>query len=342
MKILLTGGAGYIGTHTIIALAQAGHEVVVADNYTNSQPEAISRVERIIGKKVPVYQVDVCDKEALRKIFAENALDGVIHFAGLKAVGESVSIPLAYYRNNLDSTLSLCEVMAEFGVNSLVFSSSATVYGLIRTMPLTEDMEGTGATNPYGWTKWMNEQILTDVAAANPSLSVILLRYFNPIGAHESGMIGEEPKGIPNNIMPYITKVAVGALERVSVYGNDYDTPDGTGVRDYIHVMDLARGHVAACTYAASHKGMEIVNLGTGIGYSVLELIHTFSRVNEVEVPYVITARRPGDIATCYADASKAKRLFQWEARHGLEDMCRDSWRWQKQNPNGYEGHSQA
>ena len=337
MRILLTGGAGFIATHAAVELLNAGHEVVAVDNYVNSQPEAVRRVEEITGKTVKLYEADVCDKAALSAIFDENAIDAVIHFAGLKAVPESVHKPLEYYRNNLDSTLTLCEVMRAHGCKRLVFSSSATVYGVPDEVPLREDMFCKGCTNPYGWTKYMIEKILDGVVTADPSWSVVLLRYFNPIGAHESGRIGEYPNGIPNNVMPYITQVAVGKRDHLTVYGDDYDTPDGTGVRDYIHVVDLARGHVLACEYAAEHDGCEIINLGTGVGYSVLDLINTFTRVNGVPVPYEIGPRRPGDIDACYADPSKAKALLGWEAAKTLEDMCRDSWHWQSMNPNGYE-----
>lgn len=337
MNILLTGGAGFIATHTCVELLAAGHQVVTVDNYVNSQPEALRRVEKIAGKQVKSYEADVCDREAMNRIFDENQFDAVIHFAGLKAVGESVRMPLAYYRNNLDSTLTLCETMAAHGVKRLVFSSSATVYGVPDEVPLREDMFCKGCTNPYGWTKYMIEKILGGVVDADPAWSVVLLRYFNPIGAHESGLIGENPNGIPNNLMPYITQVALGKLPRLSVYGDDYNTHDGTGVRDYIHVVDLARGHVAACDYAAAHKGCEIINLGTGVGYSVLDIVNAFIRVNQVEVPYQIAPRRPGDIDACFADPAKAKRLLGWTARKTLEDMCRDSWRWQRMNPNGYQ-----
>ena len=336
MNILLTGGAGFIGSHTCLELLNAGHNAIVADNYCNSSPEAIRRVEELTGRTVKVYEADVCDRDAMNRIFDENSIDAVIHFAGLKAVGESVRIPLAYYRNNLDSTLTLCEVMAAHGCKRIVFSSSATVYGDPETVPLREDMFCKGCTNPYGWTKYMIEKILQGVVTADPEWSVVLLRYFNPIGAHPSGRIGENPNGIPNNLMPYITQVAAGRLKRLSVYGNDYNTPDGTGVRDYIHVVDLAKGHVKACAYAAERTGCEIINLGTGIGYSVLDIVNTFVRVNGVPVPYVIAPRRAGDVETCYADPAKAKALLGWKAEKNLEDMCRDSWNWQSQNPNGY------
>ena len=337
MKILLTGGAGFIGSHTGVELLKAGHEVVVVDNYVNSQPEALRRVEEITGRKVKSYEADVCDREAMNRVFEENTFDAVIHFAGLKAVGESVSIPLQYYRNNLDSTLTLCETMAAHGCKRLVFSSSATVYGVPDEVPLREDMFCKGCTNPYGWTKYMIEKIMEGVVVSDPEWSVVLLRYFNPIGAHESGRIGENPNGIPNNLMPYITKVAAGQLKQLSVFGNDYKTHDGTGVRDYIHVVDLAKGHVAACDFAVKNKGCEIINLGTGVGYSVLDIVNAFTKVNGVPVPYVIAPRRPGDIDECYADPAKAEKLLGWKAEKTLEDMCRDSWRWQSNNPNGYQ-----
>ena len=336
MKILLTGGAGFIGSHTCVELCSAGHEPVIVDNYINSSPESIRRVEQIVGRPVPHYEADVADRTAMDRIFSENAFDCVIHFAGLKAVGESVAQPLRYYRNNLDTTLTLCEVMQAHGVKKIVFSSSATVYGNQPVVPYREDMPSVGCTNPYGWTKYMIEKILEGQAAADPEWSVVLLRYFNPIGAHESGLIGEDPSGIPNNLMPFIARVAVGKLEKLSVFGNDYPTPDGTGVRDFIHVVDLARGHVRACDYTAAHTGSEIINLGTGHGYSVLDLVNTFTRVNQVKVPYVFAPRRPGDIAENYADPSKAKELLGWEAEKTLEDMCRDTYRFQKNNPDGY------
>ncbi len=336
MNVLLTGGAGYIGTHTCVELINAGHTAVIADNFSNSSPKAVERVEKITNTKIPVYNIDVCDRELVEKLFSENKIDAVIHFAGLKAVGESCEIPLAYYRNNLDSTLTLLEVMKNHGVHNFVFSSSATVYGIPERVPLVETMP-TGCTNPYGWTKLMNEQILTDAAKADSRLSVVLLRYFNPIGAHESGMIGENPNGIPNNLMPYITQVAAGRLECLGVFGNDYPTHDGTGVRDYIHVVDLAKGHVKAIDYADSHKGTEIFNLGTGTGYSVLDIVNAFMKANDLEIPYKIKPRRPGDIAECYADPTKAKEILGWQAEKTLEDMCRDSWNWQSKNINGYE-----
>ena len=336
MRILLTGGAGFIATHTCVELMAAGHDAVIVDNYVNSQPEAVRRVEEIVGRPVKVYEADVCDKDAMNRIFDENEFDAVIHFAGLKAVGESVAIPLRYYRNNLDSTLTLCEVMAEHGCKKLVFSSSATVYGVPDEVPLREDMFCKGCTNPYGWTKYMIEKILMGVVTADPEWSVVLLRYFNPIGAHESGRIGEDPTGIPNNLMPYITKVAAGQLKQLTVMGDDYNTHDGTGVRDYIHVVDLAKGHVAACDYAGAHKGCEIINLGTGVGYSVLDIVKAFKKANGLDLPYVIGPRRPGDVDACFADPRKAKELLGWEATKNLEDMCRDAWNWQRNNPKGY------
>ncbi len=336
MNVLLTGGAGYIGTHTCVELINAGHTAVIADNFSNSDPKALERVEEITGVKIPLYNIDVCDNEAVDKLFSENKIDAVIHFAGFKAVGESCEIPLAYYRNNLDSTLTLLEVMKKHNVKNFVFSSSATVYGVPETVPLVETMP-TSCTNPYGWTKLMNEQILTDATNADPELSVVLLRYFNPIGAHESGRIGENPNGIPNNLMPYITQVAAGRLECLGVFGNDYPTHDGTGVRDYIHVVDLAKGHVKAIDYADSHKGTEIFNLGTGTGYSVLDIVKAFMKANNLEIPYVIKPRRAGDIAECYANPDKAREVLGWQAEKTLEDMCRDSWNWQSNNVNGYE-----
>ena len=336
MKILLTGGAGFIGSHTCVELCDAGHDPVIVDNYINSCPESIRRIEQIVGRPVPHYEADVADKAAMERIFCEYDFVCVILFAGLMAVGESVSQPLRYYRNNLDTTLTLCEVMQAHGVKRIVFSSSATVYGNQPVVPYREDMVSAGCTNPYGWTKYMIEKILEGQSVADPEWSIVLLRYFNPIGAHASGLIGEDPAGIPNNLMPFISRVAVGEYEKLSVFGNDYPTPDGTCIRDYIHVVDLARGHVKACDYAAGHTGSEIINLGTGHGYSVLDMVSTFARVNEVPVPYVIAPRRPGDIAVNYADPSKAKKLLGWEAEKSLEDMCRDAYRFQHDNPNGY------
>lgn len=337
MKVLLTGGTGYIGSHTCVELLNNGYDVVIADNFDNSNENVRYRIEQITGKKVSLYNIDVADKVALRKLFSENDIDSVIHFAGYKAVGESVAKPLMYYRNNIDTTLTLLEVMAEFNVKKIVFSSSATVYGVPKVVPLKEGMP-TSCTNPYGWTKLFNEQILTDATVADKDLSVVLLRYFNPIGAHKSGLIGESPNGIPNNLMPYITQVAVGKREKLGVFGDDYDTHDGTGVRDYIHVVDLANGHLKALEYInKGNKGTEIFNLGTGTGYSVLDIVNTFSRVNDIEIPYAIMDRRAGDVDIITADATKANDELGWYAEYGLEDMCRDSWNWQKNNPNGYD-----
>lgn len=336
MNILLTGGAGYIGTHTAIELIKAGHVVFIVDNLSNSSREAVIRVEKITGIEVPFYEADIRNRAVLDEIFAEHAVDGVIHFAGHKSVGESVAKPLEYYANNLDSTIVLVEAMQAHHVTRIVFSSSATVYGTPESLPLTETSRvGVGITNPYGWTKFMNEQILTDVARANSDLEVTLLRYFNPVGAHESGLIGEDPSDIPNNLMPYITQTAVGKRDYVRVFGNDYDTPDGTGVRDYIHVVDLARGHVAAIDH--SKPGVAVYNLGTGTGTSVLELITAFSKVCGHDISYKIADRRPGDIASCYADPSLAKQELGWEAALSVEDACRDGWKWQSQNPGGYK-----
>lgn len=327
-KVLLTGGAGYIGSHTAVELLNAGYDVVIADNFSNSSPDVVKRIAQITGKAVKLYTVDAADKTALRKIFMEQKIETVIHFAGFKAVGESVTKPLLYYRNNLDTTLSILETMQEYGVKQFVFSSSATVYGMPKEMPPTEEAE-TACLNPYGWTKWMIEQILRDICAADGAFSAVLLRYFNPIGAHETGMIGEKPNGIPNNLLPYVAMVADGRLEKLSVFGNDYDTPDGTGVRDYIHVVDLAKGHLKAMEYARNHAGAETFNLGTGKGYSVLQIVETFARVNGVSVPYQITERRPGDTDILYADTEKAEQILGWKAEKDLEDMCRDIWRWQ-------------
>ena len=336
MNVLVTGGAGYIGSHTCVELLESGHEVVVVDNLCNSNSKSLERVEALTGKRVKFYLGDVRDEALLRRIFAENEISSVIHFAGLKAVGESVAQPWRYYDNNLNSTLVLTKVMADVGVKNIIFSSSATVYSGDNEMPLRETSRTGGCTNPYGWTKYMTEQILSGMAHADPEWSVVLLRYFNPIGAHESGMIGEDPRGIPNNLMPYITQVAVGRREKLSVFGNDYDTPDGTGVRDYIHVVDLAKGHVAAVTYAGSHTGCEVFNLGTGVGYSVLDMVRTFQEVNGVPIPYRIVDRRPGDLPVCYADPSKSAEKLGWKAEKNLRDMCRDSWNWQSHNPMGY------
>ncbi|MBQ6421019.1 MAG: UDP-glucose 4-epimerase GalE [Clostridia bacterium] len=338
MAVLITGGAGYIGTHTCVELLAAGKEIVVIDNYANSSPEACRRVQEITGKTFPVIECDIRDAEKLAAVFRDYPIDSVIHFAGLKAVGESCRVPLKYYENNISGTVTLLEAMKAADVKTIVFSSSATVYGEHNQVPFKEDMPAGGTTNPYGTTKYFIEIILQDLCKAEPDWSVSLLRYFNPIGAHESGRIGEAPNGIPNNLMPYIAQVAVGKREQLSVFGNDYDTPDGTGVRDYIHVVDLAKGHVKALDRAMQVKGCEIYNLGTGRGVSVLELVHAFEKANGIRIPYVIAPRRPGDIAYSYADASKAKEVLGWVAEKNAEDACRDTWRWQKNNPNGYEG----
>ena len=326
MKILVAGGAGYIGSHTSVELLNAGYEIVVADNFYNSKPDALEAIKHITGKDFKFYEVDLCDKEASRAIFKENKIDAVIQFAGYKAVGESVSKPIEYYQNNIMSTLVLTDLMREYGCKKIVFSSSATVYGDPEVVPITENTRTGGTTNPYGTSKLFIEQILTDIAKADSELSVVLLRYFNPIGAHRSGLIGENPNGIPNNLMPYIVKVANGDLPQLSVFGNDYPTKDGTGVRDYIHVVDLALGHIKAVEKAAKDNGVHIYNLGTGTGYSVLELVHTFEKVNNIKVNYRITDRRPGDIATCYADTTKAREELGWVAKYGVEEMCRDAW----------------
>ena len=338
MTVLLTGGAGYIGSHTAVELLNAGHDVIIVDNYANSSPIVAQRITQITGKPVKCYEADAADLAALERIFQENAIDSVIHFAGLKAVGESVRLPLDYYRNNLDSTLALLAAMEAHGVRHLIFSSSATVYGRHAALPYREDAETGPCTNPYGWTKLFIEQIIRDYAAAHPDFSVVLLRYFNPVGAHESGLMGEDPRDIPNNLMPYIARVAVGTLPYLNVFGNDYPTPDGTGVRDYIHVTDLATGHMAALDYAASHTGVEVFNLGTGTGYSVLDMVHAFSRACGRDIPYRIAPRRSGDIAACYADVTKAKEILGWRAKLDIDDMCRSAWNWQSHNPNGYEG----
>ena len=336
MNVLVTGGAGYIGSHTCVELLNNGYGVVVIDNLCNSNPVALKRVETLTGKKVTFYEGDVRDEALLRKIFAENDISCVIHFAGLKAVGESVAKPWEYYDNNLNTTLILTKVMKDVGMKNIIFSSSATVYSSDNEMPLRETSRTGGCTNPYGWTKYMTEQILSGISHADTDWSVVLLRYFNPIGAHKSGLMGEDPRGIPNNLMPYITQVAIGRREKLSIYGNDYPTHDGTGVRDYIHVVDLAKGHVAAVKYATENKGTEIFNLGTGIGYSVLDMVNTFMEVNHVDVPYQIVGRRAGDIATCYADPGKSAQVLGWKAEETLADMCRDSWNWQSKNPQGY------
>ncbi len=337
MKILVTGGAGFIGSHTVVELQNAGYDVVVIDNLSNASEKSLERVEEITGKKVPFYKGDIRDREILNKIFNENKIDAVIHFAGLKAVGESVSKPWEYYENNIAGTLTLTDVMRQNGCKNIIFSSSATVYGTPAFIPITEECPKGQCTNPYGWTKSMLEQILSDMQKADPEWNVILLRYFNPIGAHKSGRIGENPNGIPNNLMPYITQVAVGKLPQLTVYGNDYDTHDGTGVRDYIHVVDLAIGHVKALKKIEEKAGLKIYNLGTGHGYSVLDVVNAFVEATGQKVPYVIKERRPGDIATCYADATKAKEELGWVAERELKEMCEDSWRWQSNNPNGFE-----
>ena len=336
MNILITGGAGYIGSHTIIELLSNGHSVVVVDNLSNSSQESLRRVEKITNTTIPFYHIDVHDKNALNKIFSQNNFDAAIHFAGLKAVGESISKPLEYYSNNIDSTLVLLDVMKQYNVKKIVFSSSATVYGDPGSLPLTEESRvGVGITNPYGQTKFMIEQILRDFSVSDSSAEVTLLRYFNPVGAHSSGLIGEDPNGIPNNLLPYITQVAVGKLEKVNVFGDDYDTPDGTGVRDYIHVVDLAKGHVAALKH--SKQGVSTYNLGTGHGVSVLELIAAFSKAAGKDISYQIVPRRPGDVASCHATADKANKELGWTAEKSIDEACADSWRWQSNNPNGYK-----
>ena len=337
-RILVTGGAGFIGSHTLVELRQAGHDVVVVDNLCNSSPEALRRVEALTGKPVTFYEADIRDRAALEKIFSDNRLDACIHFAGLKAVGESVEKPWEYYENNISGTLVLLDVMRRHGCKNIIFSSSATVYGDPVEIPITEQCPKGQCTNPYGWTKSMLEQVMMDIQKADPEWNVVLLRYFNPIGAHPSGTMGEDPNGIPNNLMPYVTQVAIGKRPELGVFGNDYPTPDGTGVRDYIHVVDLARGHVAALGAIERHCGLAIYNLGTGHGYSVLDVVKAFEKVNGVPVPYSIKPRRAGDIATCYSDPAKAERELGWKARYGIEEMCRDSWNWQKNNPNGYKG----
>jgi len=341
MNILVTGGAGYIGSHTLIELTQAGHTAVVVDNLANSSRESVKRVEEITGQSFPFYEIDCCDGPALSKVFDEHQFDAVIHFAGLKAVGESVAQPLRYYRTNIDSTLSLCETMQAHGVYRLIFSSSATVYGTPVELPLKETSQtGLGITNPYGQTKFMIEQILRDLSKADQAWKISLLRYFNPVGAHESGRIGEDPAGLPNNLLPYVSQVAIGKLPQLQIHGDDYDTPDGTGVRDYIHVVDLAKGHVAALTKLderAVANEAQVYNLGTGQGVSVLEMVHAFEKAADREIAYAIGPRRPGDVASCYADASKANQQLGWKAEKTIEDACRDAWRWQSQNPNGYK-----
>ena len=337
-RILVTGGAGFIGSHTLIELHKAGYEFVVVDNLVNSNPEALRRVGELIGAEVPFVKADIRDREALNKVFEQYKFDSCIHFAGLKAVGESVAKPLEYYENNMSGTFTLIDVMRQHGCKNIIFSSSATVYGDPAIIPITEECPKGHCTNPYGQTKSMLEQVLMDVQKADPEWNVVLLRYFNPIGAHQSGRIGENPNGIPNNLMPYITQTAIGRRKDLGVFGNDYDTHDGTGVRDYIHVVDLATAHVAALQAIEKNAGLAIYNIGTGHGYSVLDVVNAFEKANGVKVPYSIKPRRPGDIATCYCDPSKAERELGWKAKYGIEDMCRDSWNWQSQNPNGFEG----
>ena len=336
MSILVTGGAGYIGSHTCVELLNEGYEVVVIDNLCNSSKESLTRVEEITGKQVKFYEADIRDKDALDRIFSDEDIEAVIHFAGLKAVGESVAKPLEYYFNNITGTLVLCDIMRKHNVKNMVFSSSATVYGIPKRVPMDETFP-TGATNPYGRTKLMLEEIFKDLYVSDNDWNIILLRYFNPIGAHKSGLIGEDPNGIPNNLVPYIQQVAIGKLDCLGVYGDDYDTPDGTGVRDYIHVVDLADGHVKALKKIEENAGLKIYNLGTGHGYSVLDIVKNFEAANDIKIPYVIKERRPGDIATCYCDPGKAEQELGWKAKYGIKEMCADSWRWQKNNPNGYD-----
>ena len=339
--LLVTGASGFIGSHTLVELIERGYDVIAADNLCNSSRESIRRVEELTSSQIPFYEVDIRDRAGLAEVFDRHPIEGVVHFAGLKAVGESVAKPLEYYENNINGTLVLIDVMRSHGVKNIIFSSSATVYGQPEIIPITEDCPKGRCTNPYGWTKWMQEEILSDLHTADPGWNVVLLRYFNPIGAHPSGRIGEDPNGIPNNLMPYITQVAAGRLPELHVFGNDYDTPDGTGVRDYIHVVDLAKGHAAALTAIESDCGLAVYNLGTGKGYSVLEIVQAFQSATGVEIPYVIDPRRPGDIDACYSDPAKAGAELGWKAVFGIEDMCRDSWNWQKNNPDGY-GQSSA
>ncbi len=336
MRILVTGGAGYIGSHTCVELLEVGYDVVVVDNLYNASEKALDRVKQITGKDLTFYNVDICDEKAINEVFDKEKVDAVIHFAGYKAVGESVAKPMEYYSNNINGTLVLTDAMRKHGVKNIIFSSSATVYGDPAFVPITEECPKGTCTNPYGWTKWMLEQILMDIQKADNEWNVILLRYFNPIGAHKSGLIGEDPKGIPNNLLPYVAQVAIGKLERLGVFGDDYDTPDGTGVRDYIHVVDLAKGHVKAVKKFADNDGVDIYNLGTGHGYSVLQVVSAFEKASGRKVPYDIKPRRAGDIATCYCDPAKAKAELGWEAENGIEEMCADSWNWQSKNPNGY------
>lgn len=337
MAILVTGGAGYIGSHTVVELQNAGYDVVVLDNLSNASEKALDRVSKITGKPVKFYKADILDRDALNDIFDKETIESCIHFAGLKAVGESVVKPWEYYENNIAGTLTLVDVMRKNNVKNIIFSSSATVYGDPAQIPITEECPKGQCTNPYGWTKSMLEQILMDIQKADPEWNVVLLRYFNPIGAHKSGMIGENPNGIPNNLMPYITQVAVGKLKELGVFGNDYDTPDGTGVRDYIHVVDLAKGHVKALKKIEEKAGLKVYNLGTGIGYSVLDIVKNFEEATGVKIPYVIKERRAGDIATCYSSAEKAEKELGWKAEFGIREMCADSWKWQSNNPNGYD-----
>ena len=337
MNVLVTGGAGYIGSHTCVELIETGHTPIVVDNLYNSSAKSLERVKEITGVEIKFYEGDVRDEALLNRIFDENEIGAVIHFAGLKAVGESVAKPLAYYDNNLVSTMVLARVMGNRGCKKIIFSSSATVYSGDNEMPLRETSKTGNCTNPYGWTKYMCEQILRDIAKADPEWSVVLLRYFNPVGAHASGKIGEHPNGIPNNLMPFISQTAIGKRKQLSVFGNDYDTHDGTGVRDYIHVVDLAKGHVAAVDYMENNKGEAVFNLGTGTGYSVLDMVKAFETANGIPVPYVIAPRRPGDLATCYADPAKSREVLGWSAKHDQTDMCRDTWNWQSQNPNGFD-----
>jgi len=336
MNVLVTGGAGYIGSHTCVELLERGYGVVVADNLVNSSAKSLERVQQITGKSLDFYEIDIRDRAALDRIFEKHDIGCAIHFAGLKAVGESVAMPLEYYDNNLNSTITLCRSMKDHGVKNIVFSSSATVYSGDNEMPLRESSHTGMCTNPYGWTKYMSEQILRDTAFADEEWSIALLRYFNPIGAHSSGLIGEDPRGIPNNLMPYISQVAVGRRDHLNVFGNDYDTHDGTGVRDYIHVVDLARGHVCAIEYMQKHKGENVFNLGTGMGYSVLDMVKAFERVTGIHIPYEIVARRPGDLATVYSCPDKSAELLGWKAQYNLDDMCRDAWAWQSKNPMGF------
>lgn len=338
MKILVTGGAGYIGSHTCVELLTEGYEVVIVDNLYNASQKAVDRIQEITGKALTFYEADIRDYDTLHSIFSSEKPEAVIHFAGLKAVGESVAKPMEYYENNINGTLTLCKAMRNNGCNNIIFSSSATVYGDPAYIPITEECPKGVCTSPYGWTKHMLEQILTDIHTSDPEWNIILLRYFNPIGAHKSGLIGEDPKGIPNNLLPYVAQVAIGRLPFVGIFGNDYPTPDGTGVRDYIHVVDLAKGHVKAVNKLTQKPGIKVYNLGTGKGYSVLDVIKAFEKACHKEIPYQIKERRPGDIATCYSDVTLAKEELGWEAQYGIEEMCADLWNWQSKNPDGYEG----